>query len=78
MRRYSRSGYASRWFLAALAAGFAGLAAWGLVRGDWLVLALAGLMTLVTLAAVPLTRRLADALRESTSVVETQRGDRHG
>jgi hypothetical protein len=78
MRRYSRSGYASRWFLRALAAGFVALAAWAAVRGDWLVLALAIVMAAVALAAVPLARRLAEGLRESNRAVDAEREARHG
>ena len=78
LRRYSRSGYASRWFLWALAAGFAALAVWAVVRSDWLVLALAVVMTAVTLAAVPLTRRLTEGLRASNRVNDAERNARHG
>lgn len=78
MRRYSRFGYASRWFLWALAAGFVALAVWAIVRSDWLVLALAIAMTAVTLAAVPITRRLADGLRASSRAIDTEREARNG
>jgi len=78
MRRYSRSGYASRWFLWALATAFVALAVWAIVRTDWLVLALALVMTAVALAAVPVTRRLAEGLRESNRAIDAEREARNG
>ncbi|MEX2226974.1 MAG: hypothetical protein WEB52_11045 [Dehalococcoidia bacterium] len=78
MRRYTRSGYASRWFLWVLAAAFVALAVWGVVRSDWLVLTLAILMAAVTLAAVPISRRLADGLRESRRALDAEKEARDG
>jgi hypothetical protein len=76
--RYSRSGYASAWFLRALAVAFVALAVWGGVRGDWLVLALGLVMAPITLAAIPLTRRLAEGLQASQRNMEAERDARHG
>jgi hypothetical protein len=77
-KRYSRSGYASAWFLRALAVTFVALAVWGGVRGDWLVLALGLVMAPITLAAIPLTRRLAEGLQASQRNMEAERDARHG
>ena len=77
-KRYSRSGYASAWFLRALAVSFVALAVWAGVRGDWLVLALGLVMAPVTLAAIPLTRRLGEGLRASQRNIEAERDARHG
>jgi hypothetical protein len=78
MRRYSRSGYASPWFLRALAVAFLALSVLAAVRGDWLVFALALAMVPVALILVPLSRRLADALRASTETVDSKRSARDG
>jgi hypothetical protein len=78
MRRYARSGYPSAWFLRMLTIAFAALAVWGAVRGDWLVFALALAMVPVTIAAIPLARRLAEALRASGDAVDSERSARDG
>jgi hypothetical protein len=70
VRRYSRSGYASPWFLRVLAVAFAALAMYAAVSADWLVFALASVMTLATLAIVPVSRRLSAGLRESQRALE--------
>ena len=77
-KRYSRSGYASAWFLRALAVAFVALAVWAGVRGEWLVLALALVMAPIALAAVPVTRRLSEGLRASQRSIEAEREARHG
>lgn len=64
-RRWSRSGYAPPLFYYALAAGFAALAAWAAVRGDWLVVIIAALMLAVAVAGSRVMRRLAEAARAS-------------
>jgi hypothetical protein len=78
MRRYSRSGYPSGWFLRALAVGFVALGVWGAARGDWLVFVLAFAMVPVALAAIPLVRRLAEGLRESQRRFDNERSGRDG
>ena len=77
-RRYSRSGYASAWFLRALAVAFVALGVWGGVRGDWLVLALGLVMAPITLVAVALARRLSEGLQASQRNIEAERDTRHG
>jgi hypothetical protein len=77
-KRYSRSGYASAWFLRALAVAFVSLGIWAGTRGDWLVLALALVMAPLTLAAVPLTRRLSEGLHASQQNMERERDAWHG
>jgi len=65
-RRYLRSaGYPPLWFFGLAACGFAGLAIWALVHGDWLVAALALAMVAVALAFGVASRRLARALAAS-------------
>jgi hypothetical protein len=69
-KRYSRSGYAPSWFYALLAAGFVALAAWAMVRGDWLITALAGVMFVVTPAGSRAMRRLKAAEDASTRAAQ--------
>ncbi|HZP56897.1 MAG TPA: hypothetical protein VFC53_05010 [Dehalococcoidia bacterium] len=75
-KRYTRSGYAPPWFYALAVLGFAGLTAWALVRGDWLIAAIAALMIAVTVGGARLMRRLSTAAEESRRHFE--REDRHG
>jgi hypothetical protein len=66
-RRYVKStDYAPAWFYAGLAVGFVVLTGWAIIAQDWLVAALAFLMIVVAVAAVPVTRRLGRALKAST------------
>jgi hypothetical protein len=57
-RRYARSRTAPPWFYAAMAVGFAGLVAYGAIRGDWLVVVLAAAMAAITIAGGRYLRRL--------------------
>jgi hypothetical protein len=84
-RRYARSGGAPVWLYAVMAVGFTGLAAWGAVRGDWLVAAIAAVMVPATYGAQRVMRRVrAGATAPSTNVPEADRlpgvttGDHHG
>ena len=77
-RRWSRAGYLPPWFYALIGAGFAALAAFGVARGEWLVVALAMVMIPVTAAAALYMPRLARAANESQQHYyppETTRGD---
>lgn len=58
LRRSSRSGAAPPWFYVAMAIGFAGLAAWGVVQGDWVVAGIAVAMVVVVAAGSMAMRRL--------------------
>ena len=58
LRRSSRSGTAPPWFYVAMAIGFAGLAAWGVVQGDWVVAGIAVAMVVVVAAGAAVMRRL--------------------
>ncbi|MEX2247126.1 MAG: hypothetical protein WEC75_10610 [Dehalococcoidia bacterium] len=60
-RRYTRSGHAPSWFYVAMALAFAALAAWALVRTDWLVAVVATIMVVATLGGSRLMRRLRQA-----------------
>ena len=65
-RRYVKStGYAPAWFYAAFALGFLGLMVWGIVVRDWTVAVIAGVMIVVAVAALPVTRWLARGLAAS-------------
>lgn len=65
-RRYVKStGYGPLWFYAALAVGFFVLAGWAIIMQDWLVATLALVMSVVAVAAVPVTRRLSRWLEAS-------------
>ena len=57
-KRYSRSGAAPPWFYVALALGFAALAVWAIVEGDWLVMALALAMIGITAAGARIMRSI--------------------
>jgi hypothetical protein len=66
LRRYAKStGYARPWFYAAMALGFAALAVWAAVAGDWIVMGVALAMITASIVAIPLTRRLARGLEAS-------------
>ncbi|HYM14102.1 MAG TPA: hypothetical protein VEZ14_00900 [Dehalococcoidia bacterium] len=76
-RRYARSGYAPGWLYLLFAAGFAGLAAWGIVRGDWLVAAVAAAMLPVTLGGSRLMQRLRAASEASRRALDAGKENRH-
>lgn len=77
-RRYSRSGYAPSWFYVVAAVGFAALAVWAAVRGDWLVAAIALVMIGAAVAARSVSRRLAEAADESRRNVAAGKDGRDG
>jgi hypothetical protein len=58
-RRYARSGTAPLAFYAAFAVGFVALAVFAIVRGDWLVAAIASAMVVVTAAGARMMRRVS-------------------
>jgi hypothetical protein len=60
-RRYARSGSAPPWFYWLIGAGFTALAIFALVREDWLVAAIAGVIIAVTAAGSVMLRRMIDA-----------------
>jgi hypothetical protein len=65
-RRYVKStGYAPAWFYATFALGFVALAVWAIVARDWTVAIIAGVMIVVAIVAIPVTRRLARGLAAS-------------
>jgi hypothetical protein len=74
MRRWSRSAYAPWWFYALMCGGFAVLAAFGVIRGDWLVVVLAAVMFVVAAAAARLMPKLARAAEESKRLHYEDRG----
>ena len=76
--RYSRSGYPSIWFIRALALAFVALTVWAVVRGDWLVFALALVMAVVTIIALPVARRLSKGLRASQAALDAERNVHRG
>ena len=76
-RRYARSGYAGRWFYAAMAAAFAALAVFAIIRGDWLVAGIAAVMIAATAAGARVMRRLAEAAAESSLHLKSLEDD-HG
>jgi cobalamin synthase len=61
-RRYARSGAAPRAFYVAFALGFTALALFAMVRGNWLVVALAIVMVAVTAAGARVMRRLGGSV----------------
>lgn len=66
LRRYAKStGYARPWLYALFAVGFAALAVWAAIEQQWLVLVVAVVMSVVSIVAVPVTRRLARGLAAS-------------
>ena len=74
-RRYSRSGYAPSIFYWLMAAGFAALAGWGAVRGDWLVAAIALAMAPVTYVGARVMRMLSASASESRARMRQERHD---
>jgi len=74
-RRYSKSGYAPGWFYLAIGAGFAAFAVWALVRGDWLVAAIAAAMVAVTAAGSRVMRHLQDAQAASERGMKARRDE---
>ena len=64
-RRYSRSGYAPPLFYAVMALAFVGVAIFGAVNGEWLILAIALVMVAVTIAGSVMMRRLSAAAEQS-------------
>ena len=70
LRRYAKStGYAQPWLYALFAAGFAALAVWAGVQQQWFVLVVAVAMLAISVAAVPITRRLARGLAASNEAL---------
>ncbi len=66
LRRYAKStGYARPWLYALFAIGFGALAVWAGTQQQWLIAVFAALMTAVSIAAIPITRRLARGLAAS-------------
>jgi uncharacterized ion transporter superfamily protein YfcC len=66
LRRYTRtSGYAPSWFYVVATLGFIALTIWAVIRGDWLVTALAAAMITATIAVAIITRHLKAALDAS-------------
>jgi len=72
-KRYARSGYAPAWFYGLLGAGFVALATWALVRGDWLVAAIAAVMLPATVGGARLMRRLNEASEASRRALDGRR-----
>lgn len=72
-KRYSRSGHAPAWFYGLVGAGFVALAAWAVVRGDWLVAAIAAVMLPVTVGGTRLMRRLSEASEASRRALDGRR-----
>ncbi len=66
VRRYNRSGAAPSWFYAVLAAAFVALAAWALVRGDWLVATIAAVMFVAALSIARLMQPVRASMRAPT------------
>lgn len=64
-RRYSRSGFAPWWLYGLLAVGFAGLAVWAFVVGEWLVGGIALAAIPVAALAIALARRVNEATMAS-------------
>lgn len=65
VRRHTRPGGATSWLYALFAAAFVALAAWALVRGDWLVAVIAAVMFVAALSIARLMRRVRASMRES-------------
>jgi len=65
VRRHSRTGGAPSWLYALFAAGFVALAAWALVRGDWLVAVIAAVMFVAALSIARLMQRVLASMREA-------------
>jgi hypothetical protein len=61
-RRYAKSGYAPPWFYGAIAAGFAALCVWAIVRQDWVVAVIAAAMLPLAIGGSMLMRRFSTAL----------------
>jgi hypothetical protein len=78
MRRYSRSGYASAWFLRVLVVAFVALAVAAAVAGNWLVMGLAVCAAIGAFALIPLSARLRGGLAASERKLESERSARHG
>jgi hypothetical protein len=72
-QRYSRSGYAPRWYYVAMAFAFGALAVWALVTADWVVAAVAAAMAGVVVLGSGLMRRLAVAADASARELEARR-----
>ncbi len=77
LRRYAKStGYARPWFYAVMALGFAALAVWAGIAGDWIVMAIALAMIAGSLVAIPVTRRLARGLEASRAEQQEHTAER--
>ena len=66
MRRLSRTGVAPGWFYVLAAAGFAGLAVFAMIQGDWIIAVIAAVMIAATAMGAVLMRKVvtSSALRE--------------
>jgi hypothetical protein len=71
-RRYTRSGYAPKWFYFLGGVLFAGLAVWAAFEGEWLLAVAGGVMSMVAISGSQVMRRLSMAADESQRRVDAQ------
>jgi hypothetical protein len=74
-RRYARSGYAPPAFYVVMALAFIALAAFAVVRGEWLIAAIAVVMIAVTAAGSRVMRGASDAAEASRRALGPKEDD---